>query len=253
MNKKKRAGAAVCIILILVIYLVYYNIEYEEDCITSVKTRTIKKDGFCVLYDDAYLENTNNYPGKKLKSDILKLLPDHYDFIDYRYKINNVALSTFHRDVTSSKTLYKTNYPVYTLILYKYDGELLSLCPGSHDSYPFVWSNIVNVSGKKGTVFLFDCDILHAGRVNSCKYREVIQYKICHQEDLKKLSHLKGVNKTKTETCVDTITNVLMRKMSYYFEFPINYFFNPLMIKRDKSNSFIGIMQSYIPLDYYNN
>ena len=72
--------------------------------------------------------------------------------MDYIYKINDGALSTFHRDVTSSKTIY----PVYTLILYKYDGELLSVCPSSNTTYPFVTSRIVNVEGKSGTCFLFD-------------------------------------------------------------------------------------------------
>ena len=257
MNKKKSAMLInkyfKYLILLVVFYLIYHSIEYDEYFTTSVNTRTLKTDGFCVLYDEAYCDNSSNYPCKKLHSDILRLLPDDYVFIDYVYKINNVALSTFHRDVTSSKTIYKTNYPVYTLILYKYDGELLSLCPGSNFSYPFVWSNIVNISGKKGTAFLFDCDLLHAGCVNSCKYREVIQYKICHASDLIKLSHLQGINKIKTEKCEMTMSNVCMRKMSYYFEFPINYCFYPLMIKRDKTNGFIGLIQSFIPITYYNN
>lgn len=239
------------ILIIFIIISIYYAIEFTED-LTTINTRTIETDGFCVLYNEFYCDTTS-YPCKKLQNDVLNLLPDNYVFIDYVYKIKNVALSTFHRDVTSSKNIYKTNYPVYTLILYKYDGELLSVCPGSNKTYPFVWSNILNIDGKKGTAFLFDCDLLHAGRVNYCKYREVIQYKLCHHSDLKKLEHLQGINKTKSEECVMSFKNICIRKLSYYMEFPINYFFYPFMIKRENSNSFIGFIQSFIPITYYNN
>ena len=109
MNKKKSAMLInkyfKYLILLVVFYLIYHSIEYDEYFTTSVNTRTLKTDGFCVLYDEAYCDNSSNYPCKKLHSDILRLLPDDYVFIDYVYKINNVALSTFHRDVTSSKTI----------------------------------------------------------------------------------------------------------------------------------------------------
>ena len=111
------------------------------------RTRKLKNDGFCVLY-----RQTISQPCIKLQEDVLSKLPTGYVFMDYIYKINDGALSTFHRDVTSSKTIY----PVYTLILYKYDGELLSVCPSSNTTYPFVTSRIVNVEGKSGTCFLFD-------------------------------------------------------------------------------------------------
>ena len=163
-----------------------------------------------------------------------------YTFVDYVYKIQNVALSTFHRDVTSSKNIYKTAHPVYTLILYKSGGDLLSVCPGSNKSYPFVWSNIVNISGEPGTAFLFDCDLLHAGCTNQCQKRDVIQYKICHVDDLDKLPHLQGVRANKTDVCEITTKGKIMRKLSYLFEFPINYVFYPLMIKRENSDSIIG-------------
>lgn len=147
-------------ILILWFYIIYYNIEYYENYKKSIKIRTIEKDGFCVLYNPIYSIKTIDYPCNELKNNVLNMLPQDYIFIDYIYKINNTSLSTFHRDVTSSQKIHKTNYPVYTLILYKYDGELLSLCPNSHKSYPFVWSRILNIDGKSGTAFLFDCEIL---------------------------------------------------------------------------------------------
>jgi len=240
------------IIFILIVSILYYSDEQWEDVRTSVKTRTLAKDGFVVLHDDRYRQTVDK-PCSALHNDVLAMLPPGYEFIDYVYQIHNVALSTFHRDVTSSQKIYHTRWPVYTLILYQYDGELLSLCPGSHSSYPFVWSRIVNIHGTKGTAFLFDCDVLHAGCINQCKERKVIQYKICHREDRERLSHLSGVRMTKTDVCQLSFYSLAMRKMSYYFEFPVNYLFYPLMTKRESDDSMIGKIQGMIPIKYYNN
>jgi len=233
-------------------YMFFYWIEYDEDSIQSSKTRTLEKDGFYVLFDKEYLKTVSE-PCSRLKDDILNKLPPDYIFLDYVYKINNTALSTFHRDVTSSQTINNTHYPTYTCILYKYSGELLSVCPNSDKTYPFVNSNIVNISGQAGTAFLFDCNLLHSGMQNMCRYREVVQYKICHKDDLIGLKHLQGVRVEKSDHCEITYYNYIMRKLSYYFELPINIIFYPLMIKRENNDSIIGKIQSYIPLSYYNN
>jgi len=250
--RKTRFTVARIILCISIVFFLFYYIEYDENFNTSIHTRTIEKDGFCVCQDSEYLETTD-MPCPKLQTDVLSRLPPDYLFIDYKYKINNGALSTFHRDVTSSQYIHNTQYPVYTLILYKHGGELLSLCPRSDRSYPFVWSNILNVSGEPGTAFLFNCDILHAGCSNHCKKREVIQYKLCHKEDLPKLEHLLGVDNTKNDECSLSFYNKCMRKLSYYFEMPINTFFYPLLLKRNDENTLIGKIQSYIPVQYYNN
>lgn len=176
-------------IILILVYNTFFLFETNEDYNVSIKQRRLKYDGFTVLYDKNYV-NIKKYPSEKLIRDVLDKLPAGYQFLDYVYTIEDAALSVFHRDVTSSKNNYKTRYPVYTLILYKYDGELLSLCPGSDSTYPFVFSKIVNITGVKGTAFLFDSDLLHAGCKNNCKERNVVQYKICHKEDLSKLSHL---------------------------------------------------------------
>lgn len=110
-------------------------IEFRECSVKASTNRTIEKDGFTVFHCDDHL-NIHSGPRDKLINKTLGKLPKDYVFIDYVYKINNTALSTFHRDVTSSQQIYDTTYPTYTLILYKYDGCLLSLCPGSHASYP---------------------------------------------------------------------------------------------------------------------
>jgi hypothetical protein len=253
-NNKKYVKIIVlnCILIFFFLFFLFYYGEQTENYEISQKTRTLEKDGFCVFQNDAYNE-TINLPCSVLRRDVLNHLPEHYEFIDYIYEIRNGALSTFHRDVTSSKNIYNTVHPVYTLILYKYDGELLSICPESNKSYPFVWSTIVNIKGKKGTAFLFDCDILHAGCVNQCRERNVIQYKLCHKDDLPKLTHLHGIRKYKEDTCNISFYQLSMRKMSYYFEMPINTFFYPLMIKRNHPNTIVGMIQSFIPVEYYNN
>jgi hypothetical protein len=229
--------------------IVYLPEKYEF----VSKERTIREDGFCILYDPIYSKNTQDWPCKEMEQDVLNYLPINYAFMDYIYKINNVSLSTFHRDVTSSQYIYNTKHPIYTVILYKYSGELLSLCPRSHSSYPFCWSSIVNLDGENGTVFIFNSEILHAGRINGCKKREVIQYKVCHKEDWDKLGHLHGVRMEKTELCRPSYWDCFVRKLSYYFEMPINYLLYPLMIKREHDNTLVGNLQKYIPIQYYNN
>jgi hypothetical protein len=251
MSKNKKI--MLILIIIFLIYVLYYFIEINESFEESIKTRTLKNDGFCVIYNPEYSKITQNTPCSKLSNDVLNKIPSDYVFINYIYKIKNETLSTFHRDVTSSKNIYNTKHPVYTLILYKYDGDLLSLCPKSHKTYPFVWSSIVNISGKSGTAFLFDSDILHAGCLNNCLKRDLIQYKLCHKDDLDKLCHLNGVRMEKQSICKNNYTAKITRKISYFLEMPINYFFYPLMIKRENNNTFLGTIQSFIPISYYNN
>jgi len=138
------------------------------------------------------------------------------------------------------------------LILYKYNGELLSVCPQSNQTYPFTFSRIVNINGMSGTAFLFDCDLLHAGQLNNCNERELAQYKLCHKQDLSKIKHLIGIRTEKTDVCWNTMYVRCLRKLSYYLEMPINYIFYPLMVKRESSDSWIGKIQDYIPITYYN-
>ena len=86
-------------LLIILLLIIFYTIEFYEDYSESIKTRTIENDGFFVIHNTLYSKNTIEMPCPQLKRDILNKLPNGYVFIDYVYKINNVALSTFHRDV----------------------------------------------------------------------------------------------------------------------------------------------------------
>jgi hypothetical protein len=225
------------ILSLFILYFLFYSLEDDE---LLGPNRTLENDGFITM----------NAPKS---ADVLARLPEGYQFLDYTYSIKNASLSTFHRDVTSSKTIYETKYPVYTLIVYLYDGKLLSVCPGSDKTNPFTNSRILNVWGPKGTAFLFDCDLLHAGCLNRCKKRELVQYKICHKDDVHKLRHLNGINMTKEYVCKMSVWNHVIRKASYFFEMPINYFLYPFLSKRYDNDSTIGKIQSIIPIQFYNN
>jgi hypothetical protein len=244
---KPSVYVAIYILIVFVLYMVWYSCEFDES-VSAVSPMNLARDGFCVLSDPAYLGDFALF-----RKEVLAKLPAGYEFMDYVYEIKNAALSTFHRDVTSSKHIYETRHPVYTCILYRYDGELLSLCPGSHATYPFVWSRIVNFSGPKGTAFLFDSDLLHAGRDNRCRERSVIQYKICHREDREKLGHLAGIRAYKDEACRITWDYWLMRKLSYYCEFPTNYWLYPFMMRKEPESTWTGAIQRMIPIGFYNN
>ena len=248
MKTKTNKNISTILLLILIVYIIFYFIEYNK----TLPSYNLLNDGVCILYDPIYCLS-NKILNERFKDDILKKLPKDYEFIDYSYTIKNTSLSYFHRDVTSSQIIYKTTHPVYTAIIYKNDGELLSVCPGSHSTYPFVNSHIVNIHGEAGTAILFNCELLHAGCKNLCKKREITQYKICHKNDLHLLKHLMNKHIEKEDTCKLSIYDDIKRKMTYYFQLPINTIFAPLMIERKNENTMIGKIQQIIPLTFYNN
>jgi len=249
-----RTILASCTILICIMILVIvYNVEYTEFYETSIQTRDLTKDGFCVLHSPEYMDSDDR-PSSAVVQDTLACLPEGYQFLDYSYEIHGGSLSTFHRDVTSSSRILGCRNPTYTLIVYKCEGELLSVCPGSHLTFPFVWSHIVTIYGSPGTTFLFDCDVLHAGTLTICEKRWAMQYKICHIDDYAMLSAtLDGIHTRKLgQECMEKgWRDYLLRKLSYYFEFPINYGFYPLMQR--KYDGIMGRIQELIPVDFYNN
>jgi len=177
------------------------------------------------LHDDGFMfVNTR---------DVLKVLPKGYEFLDYRYSIHGCTLSTFHRDVTSSQYVFKTKYPVYTFITYEHDGSTLSVCPGSHLTTPFLFSNPVTVNAKS---ILFNCDLVHAGSLNpEMKPRKAVQYKIAHRDDIETLKHLQGVNKVKSGDCSKR-NDIVYRKLSHIFSYVLNHHMTPYLQNR-KSNT----------------
>jgi hypothetical protein len=235
------------VVIVVVAYVLFYATERYETP-REAASRTIERDGICVMHDSRYLTDAS-----RLHRDALCRLPAGYVFLDYAYTIRDNALPTFHRDVTSSMRVMRTRFPVYTLIVYLSSGPMLSVCPGSHRTYPFTWSRVVNIDGEAGTAFLFDCDVLHAGRV-ACSRRHLVQYKICHHHDLAALASLRGVRKHKGGG--DCAPRPLLRAASYFLSAPLTLA-SPLMIRKAEPSSLTGAIQAllrpFIPLDFYNN
>jgi hypothetical protein len=185
---------------------------------------------------------------------VLQRLPPGYQFLDYYYYIKGCSLSTFHRDVTSGQRYFQTKHPTYTVIIYEYDGEFLSVCPNSAESYPFTWSRPVNINGVKNTIVLFDADTVHCGIINSIgTERKVLQYKVVHRDDLNKLKTLNNIKVEKTTSCdLSLPLEKTLRFMSWHFCWLINTVFTPLLQKRN----FEGVskyMQDLVPISFYNN
>jgi len=250
----KRIQSNICFFCIffavITIYIIYYYIEQDESWAHASKHRTIEDDGFVLLNYDDYAKTELN---DAFKSQVLETLPPGYQFANYSYTIKNSTISTFHRDVTSSQTLYKSKHPVYTLVLYKHAGCLLSVCPRSNYTYPFVSSQIVNISGPAGSCILFNCDLLHAGCFNNCRPREIIQYKLLHEEDMPLFEHLNDVHVLKEdENCEDSMYVHFIRKCSYFFELPINTIFYPLFQKKHDEGILKNI-QDYSSMQFYYN
>lgn len=169
------------------------------------------------------------------RSAVLNRLPPGYVFLDYKYTIEGCTLSTFHRDVTSSQSVYKTRHPVYTWITYDYDGTALTVCPGSHRTTPFTFSSPVTVKAKS---VLFNCDLIHAGTINWDRIpRRAVQYKVAHVDDLPKLEHLQKIDKLKVGDCDKSnfMMDQLYRNLSLLFAFPINHVFTPYLQNRESS------------------
>ncbi|NDB84089.1 MAG: hypothetical protein EB127_15435 [Alphaproteobacteria bacterium] len=184
-------------------------------------------------------------------NDILQYLPPDYIVLDYIYMLEGPPLFTYHRDVTSSKTVFRTSHPTYTMIQYFYDGDFLSVSPGSHKAWTY--NCPITLSGKLGTRILFDCDLLHGG-VNSPNNKERIaaQYKIVHKDDVILLKHLDGVNVYKEGIGVSYFSQVCMRIMSYLLAVPIQWVFLPLL-QAQYTIGIYGFLQSLIPINHYNN
>ena len=230
-------------LIVFILLHVYFFFESSESAEKS--TRTLKDDGFCCFKTESREEE---------RIQTLQRLPPNYEFLDYEYAIHSAALSTFHRDVTSSQTLYNCEHPVYTLIVYEYEGDLLSICPASERTWPFVWTRIVNLDGPKGTCILFNSEMLHAGQPNHCNPRFARQYKICHTTDIKKLVHLQGIRAKKDSICIDNTVSRMKRKISYYFAFLINHAFYPFLMQKWGTDTWMGQMQSWLPdHQFYNN
>ena len=211
------------IIVILIIIYQLFETKYTNKNETNLIT-----DGFKIFDNDDVLEIVKNNLSKD------------YVIIDYIYIIQGCTISTFHRDVTSSSFIFKTKYPVYTIISYYNDGPLLTLCPESHTTTPFLFQPPVIIYGSPKTTILFNCDIVHAGAINNFgNNRLAIQRKVCHKDDLMTLKHLIGIKKTSIGKCNNNSNNYIyaLRKFSLFFSLLINHLFTSFLQNKPEKDS----------------
>ena len=202
------------------------------------------------LREKGYLVLNSRNTLSSVKSTILSILPDGYEFLNYKYTILGPALYTYHRDVTSSKSSFNTKYPTYTAIQYEYEGNFLSVSPGSHLSWKFNFPE--SLKGKKNTLILFDCDLVHGGIDAPANIsRKAIQYKIAHKDDLYLLHDVQGITVTQKGSKNNWILKKVLSIGSYVLTVPIQTFCRPLL--QGLQTGILGYFQSLFPVYYYNN
>jgi len=211
---------------------------------------TLEADGFVVFHSLSGSQSGSQ--SDSLQQATLQRLPPNYEFLEYEYRIRGTSLSTWHRDVTSGQSYYQTKYPTYTAIHYLYDGAHLSVAPGSHRTFPFTWTGPMHIDGANGTVVLFNADLLHSGRPNRIgSARYAVQYKIAHSYDLAALRHLDGINITKT-VASDADIPFWVHTLSFHWAWLTSTVLASLLQQRYAAGSFAGLLQTLIPIQFYN-
>jgi hypothetical protein len=194
--------------------------------------------------DDGYIVIN---PGE----DPIDYLENGYVYMRYKYIIEGPPLSTYHRDVTSSSTIFKTQHPTYTYLTYNYDGNFLSVSPGSHKAWTCEFP--ITLTGKRGGGVLFDCDLVHGGLRGPLgdSERVATQYKIVHYDDIPLLLHLDNVEVCKRSVVIPLWQEICMRITSYIFVVPIQWFAGSLLHRQYEG--VLGFIQRLIPINHYNN
>ena len=127
------------------------------------------------------------------------------------------------------------------------------MCPGSHKIVPFNFNKAKIINGKKNDGYLFNCDLIHAGAMNNNKEeRLVMQYKICHKDDLNKLKHLINIKKIQKNDCDNNLYyDIILRKLSLLFPYITNHVFTKYLQSK-QNNMFQKIINSIYKRDFYN-
>ena len=223
---------------LVVAFLLFWWLSLENNDPYS-GVRSLDEDGYVTItYHNA--SKKNHIAVSELHQTILQKLPKGYTFLKYKYIIRGCSLSTFHRDVTSSQYIYDTKYPIYTYIEYTIPDNhiepvpLLTVCPQSHKTTPFVYSSPVVIRGLGNMGVLFHCDLLHAGAINQLgENRYAEQYKIAHVEDLDKLSHLQNIHMEKDGKCdISPFYEYISRRISWIFAHIANHHFTSYLQTR---------------------
>jgi hypothetical protein len=235
------------ILFFICVFVLFWVFVTETEEPVGEKTKSIhldlEKDGYIVL------------PKADTKH-VLSYLPKGYVFLPYKYTIRGCSLSTFHRDVTSSPYIYNTSHPVYTFIVYQNSGPLLSVCPGSHLTTPFLYSLPVSIRANSCDMpvgVLFHCDLVHAGAITvDGNARYVEQYKIAHVDDLYNLKHLQHIDVHKTGNCkVPYWYEIITRKLSWIFSHIFNHHLTPYLQNRPDNHMGKMLLLLY-GRDFYN-
>jgi hypothetical protein len=224
---------------LFVVFLLFWLLSLETDDPYS-GLRSLDEDGYVVITTYNNTSKKNHITESERHQTILQKLPKGYTFLKYKYIIRGCSLSTFHRDVTSSQYIYDTKYPIYTYIEYTIPDNhiepvpLLTVCPKSNTTTPFVYSSPVIIRGTGNMGVLFHCDLLHAGAINQLgKFRYAEQYKIAHVEDIAKLSHLQNIHMEKNGKCnISPFYEYISRRISWIFAHIANHHFTSYLQTR---------------------
>lgn len=237
---------AMVLLIVLIASLFSYRDSIGQSVPAHPYSTSLEKEGYVVLP-----------PGTPL----LQTLPPGYELLDYEYTIRGTSLTTWHRDVTSGRRYHGARYPTYTAIRYDSPGPMLSVVPGSHQTWPFAWEEARTlVIEKPGTIVLFDADLLHAGAPSADAVasrqavasppprKQATQYKIVHHEDRAtgNFQHLEGVRATSTEAT----PSACMRWLSWTFAWVSSTV--GAAFQQRKESGWMGAIQELFP-QFYNN
>lgn len=191
-------------------YLSYQQSQGTPTLVGAGPCPSLEHDGYTV------------FPAAATPREALAALPVGYAFLNYTYRIHGTALTTWHRDVTSSQYAQRTQHPTYTAIHYQSTGPLLSVAPGSHRGFS-VEPTVTLEAEDPGMLVLFNANLLHAGApppsLTAAASRRAVQFKIAHQDDIAtgRLAHLEGVDVTRSAVAGEAPPPNWLRWLSWEF------------------------------------
>jgi len=210
------------IIIIIIVFIIIYNLFLYEDIIANKNINyELNKNGFVIIKDVftdnqiTYLKNNcnnNNFKivknylinNPKLKNIIKTNLNENYIFQDYIFIIKKSMIHTCHRDNNSIFYNDLQKHRSYTMLIYlEYMEKCLGVIPDSHidaNSHNInLTNNVINLLCNKGTVILFDANLIHVGALNKKDDNLRIQMKITHKDDINAISYYNNYNKVLNE------------------------------------------------------
>lgn len=125
-----------------------------------------------------------------------------YGLQDYIWIIQKSAVTTCHRDNNGDFFNKGQKHPSYTLLIYLEDMEnqkCLSVYPESHKSWFSHFFNfyetLTDISCGKGSMILFNANLIHVGTILPNPNNLRIQLKVSHKDDIEVLHYYQNFNK----------------------------------------------------------